>query len=153
MRAVVLSLVVTALAGVPQSPQPARPDLSGHWVADPVPDDQDGRIPICQVECVMTQSADALLVRSMETDHTFTYKFDGSPTNPPPAKEGDHRNLLLVFRTSWKSNVLVIESTSGTYKTTARLSLAAGRLTIDGERSSGQPGPKFKQAYRKLEKD
>jgi hypothetical protein len=154
VRTIIAALIVTSVAAVMyQAPQPKRPDFSGHWVAEPPLGENDPRVPICNRECFMTQTGDELAVREQRTQKilspAITFKFDGSPTSPPP--EPGRASAGLTFRSNWKDDVLVIASEAGVYKTVARLSLREGRLMIEGERSS-PPTPVFKQSYRKVEK-
>ena len=145
---IVASCLAAVLVGSQESAPRGRPDLAGRWAADPALGDREPIVPICNRECVITQTTDTILVRSAQ-GVVITYKFDGSATHPPP-REGGAPPTTLTFRTNWKGDVLVIDSTAGKYKTTARLSLAAGRLTIEGERPYYTPQPTFKQTYRKV---
>ena len=147
MTGTIIVLCAAAVLNVSQDAATrGRPDFSGRWAADPPPGKEETFVPICNRECVMTQTSDALVVRA--DGSTFTYKFDGTPTHPPP-REGGPPPTILAFRTTWKGDVLVIESEAGRYKSVSRLSLREGKLTIEGERP-GTPDPEFKRVFRKV---
>ena len=152
MKVMLAVALILPLGGTQAAPQTKRPDLSGHWVADPPLADSDPRVPICNRECFITQTEEAIAVREQRTptilSPAITFKFDGSPTSPPPP-DGKPAAAVLRFRTTWKNDVLVITSESGAYKTVSRLSIREGRLLIEGERS-GPPFPVFKGTYRKV---
>lgn len=155
MRRFALALVFASISAADLPALQARPDFTGHWLVDPPMAENDPRVPICNRECFITQTSDALSVREQRTakilSPAITFKFDGTPTSPPPREGSASQAAVLVFRANWKGEVLVIASESGAYKTVARLSLREGRLTIEGER--GVPNPTFKASYRKAEAD
>jgi len=85
------------------------PNFSGQWVAEPSPlsdppESPMSRPPICYQQCVITQTADTLLVK--DTMNTNRFRLDGLPVSTPHTYGAE--TTTMTDTANWEGAVLVI---------------------------------------------
>jgi hypothetical protein len=138
---VTISLMVMSVAPPTQPSQSRRPSFAGHWVIAPASaalSQGGGQIlPICRLECVITQDDDLLIVSTPGGQAVRSYHLSGSPVKSTSEVLG--RTVETTDTARWEGSMLVLIHTTSTgapakatrVETRLRLSLENGVLVID----------------------